>query len=57
MNIAYYKNQLPHLETVSFADGVHDLELQKPKETATLILDFIGSSDSGPLVTASEPES
>jgi pimeloyl-ACP methyl ester carboxylesterase len=57
MNIAFFKNHLPHIETVSFADGVHDLELQKPKETATLILDFIGSSDSGPLVTASEPES
>ncbi|ALC14909.1 pimeloyl-ACP methyl ester carboxylesterase [Desulfuromonas soudanensis] len=56
MNIAFFKEHLPNVEMVSFADGVHDLELQKPKETAALILDFIGPSDSGPLVTASEPE-
>jgi hypothetical protein len=56
MNIAFFKNHLPHIEMVSFADGVHDLVLQKPQETAALILDFTGSSDSGPLVTASEPE-
>jgi pimeloyl-ACP methyl ester carboxylesterase len=56
MNIAFFKSHLPHVEMVSFPDGVHDLELQKPKETAALILDFIGKNASAPLVTASEPE-
>lgn len=41
MNIAYFKNNLPNVRLVSFADGVHDLELQKPKETAALARKFI----------------
>lgn len=41
-NIAYFKNYLPEVRIVSFADGVHDLELQKPRETAALIRTFIG---------------
>ncbi|MBE0597417.1 MAG: alpha/beta hydrolase [Desulfuromonadales bacterium] len=56
MNIIFFKKHLPNVEMVSFADGVHDLQLQKPKETAALILDFIGPSDASPLVTAAEPE-
>ena len=41
MNIAYFKENLPNVQLVSFADGVHDLELQKPKEVAEMIIDFI----------------
>jgi pimeloyl-ACP methyl ester carboxylesterase len=52
MNIAFFKRHLPNVERVSFADGVHDLELQKPKETAALILNFIGQNASSSLVTA-----
>ncbi len=54
MNIAFFKNYLPNVEVISFADGVHDLELQKPKEVAVLIDDFIGENASNPLVAASE---
>lgn len=56
MNIAFFKTHLPNVEVVSFTDGVHDLELQKPKETAALILDFIGQNASSTLVTALEPK-
>lgn len=42
MNIAFFKKYLPNVKVVSFSDGVHDLELQKPRETAALILDFVG---------------
>lgn len=41
MNIAYFKNNLPNVTVVSFADGVHDLELQKPRETALLARKFL----------------
>lgn len=44
MNIAYFKNNLPDVRLVSFEDGVHDLELQKPRETAALILEFIAGN-------------
>jgi pimeloyl-ACP methyl ester carboxylesterase len=40
-NIDYFKNHLPTVRLVSFEDGIHDLELQKPRETASMILDFI----------------
>lgn len=41
-NIAYFKDHLPNVRMVSFEDGVHDLELQKPRETAALVKSFIG---------------
>jgi pimeloyl-ACP methyl ester carboxylesterase len=41
MNIAFFKNNLPNVRLVSFEDGVHDLELQKPQETAALIKEFV----------------
>jgi hypothetical protein len=31
---------------VRFNDGIHDLELQKPKEVATLILEFLAKNGS-----------
>jgi hypothetical protein len=40
-NIAFFINNLPNVRLVSFEDGVHDLELHKPRETATLIHEFI----------------
>ncbi len=41
MNIAYFKENLPNVRLFSFVDGVHDLELQKPEETAALARRFI----------------
>ncbi|MEW6376578.1 MAG: alpha/beta hydrolase [Thermodesulfobacteriota bacterium] len=41
VNIGFFKNHLPNVEIVSFKDGIHDLELQKPEEVATLILEFL----------------
>jgi pimeloyl-ACP methyl ester carboxylesterase len=40
-NIDYFKNHLPDVRLFSFDDGIHDLELQKPRETASLILEFV----------------
>ena len=40
-NVVFFKKNLPDIQLVSFADGVHDLQLQKPKETAALIHAFI----------------
>jgi pimeloyl-ACP methyl ester carboxylesterase len=40
-NIAFFKDNLPNARLVSFEDGVHDLELQKPGETAALVQEFI----------------
>jgi len=40
-NIVFFKQHLPAIQRVSFADGIHDLELQKPAQTAALILEFI----------------
>lgn len=56
MNIAFFKKHLPNVVMVSFADGVHDLELQKPREIVALILDFIRQNASSSLVAALEPE-
>ena len=41
MNIVFFKSNLPNVRLISFEDGVHDLELQKPRETAVLIQEFI----------------
>jgi pimeloyl-ACP methyl ester carboxylesterase len=54
MNIAFFKSHLPHIEMISFADGVHDLELQKPREVAALIHDFIGQNASSPQVATGD---
>lgn len=40
-NIEYFQEHLPHVELVSFSDGIHDLELQKPEETTAAILEFL----------------
>jgi pimeloyl-ACP methyl ester carboxylesterase len=41
MNVSYFKNHLPNVELVSFADGVHDLELQKPRVVSEMVAEFI----------------
>ena len=40
-NLSYFRQNLPHVDLVSFSDGIHDLELQKPRETATAIVEFL----------------
>lgn len=44
MNVEFFKKHLPKVRMVSFEDGVHDLELQKPQEVATLILEFLAKN-------------
>jgi len=50
-NIAYLRNTLPYVKTVSFADGIHDLQLQKPQETAVLTLNFLAPYPSSQLTS------
>jgi len=40
-NAIFLKTHLPDVEVVSFDDGIHDLQLQKPEEMANLILKFL----------------
>ena len=40
-NATFLKNHLPNVEILSFQDGIHDLQLQKPEEVARLILEFL----------------
>jgi pimeloyl-ACP methyl ester carboxylesterase len=46
MNVRFFRTYLPAVEIVSFKDGVHDLELQKPGEVAHLIIKFLGQNGS-----------
>lgn len=48
-NIDYFKHHLPNVRLFSFDDGIHDLELQKPRETASLILEFVVPGRAGAL--------
>jgi len=43
-NANFLKTHLPNVEVVSFQDGIHDLQLQKPEEVARLILEFLTRS-------------
>lgn len=52
-NIVFFKEHLPAIQLVSFADGIHDLELQKPAQTAALVLDFIAQNAPHPQVAES----
>jgi pimeloyl-ACP methyl ester carboxylesterase len=40
-NATFLKAHLPNVEVISFQDGIHDLQLQKPEEVANLILEFL----------------
>jgi pimeloyl-ACP methyl ester carboxylesterase len=52
MNVRFFQQYLPAVEVVGFPDGIHDLELQKPREVADLIIKFLGNNDS--LILASK---
>ena len=39
-NIEFFKVHLPNVQIVGFEDGIHDLEIQKPKEVADSVLNF-----------------
>lgn len=41
-NAEFLKKHLSDVTVISFADGIHDLELQKPAEVADLIAGFLG---------------
>jgi pimeloyl-ACP methyl ester carboxylesterase len=43
-NADFLKIHLPHVEVVSFEDGIHDLQLQKPEEVSNLILEFLAKN-------------
>ncbi len=40
MNVELFNKHLPHIEIISFEDGIHNLELQKPREVAERMLEF-----------------
>ena len=40
-NADFFKTYLADVTIVRFDDGIHDLELQKPEEVATLVLEFL----------------
>jgi len=44
-NAEFLKSYLPNVEIVRFNDGIHDLELQKPKEVAALVLEFLAKNE------------
>jgi pimeloyl-ACP methyl ester carboxylesterase len=43
-NALFLGSHLPNVDIVMFKDGIHDLQLQKPKEVARLVLEFIAKS-------------
>jgi pimeloyl-ACP methyl ester carboxylesterase len=43
-NANFLKTHLNNVEIISFQDGIHDLQLQKPEEVARLILEFLAKS-------------
>ncbi len=43
-NAEFFKAYLAGATIVRFDDGIHDLELQKPEDVATLVLEFLGQN-------------
>jgi hypothetical protein len=41
-NIRFLKTYLPQARIVGLDGGIHDLEFQKPRQVADLILEFLG---------------
>lgn len=41
LNMQFFETYLPHATVIGFEDGIHDLQTQKPLNTATLILGFL----------------
>ena len=40
-NIEFFHAHLPHVTVIGIADGIHDLQTQRPHETAALILEYL----------------
>jgi len=40
-NADFLEIHLPNVEVISFQDGIHDLQLQKPEEVSDLVLEFL----------------
>ncbi len=40
-NVTFFEQYLPHVRITGVPDGIHDLQRQKPRETAALINDFL----------------
>jgi pimeloyl-ACP methyl ester carboxylesterase len=52
-NAEFLKKHLSNVTIISFEDGIHDLELQKPAKVADLIAEFLGRRKGGdPLMSA-----
>jgi len=43
-NAIFLKTHLTDVEVVSFEDGIHDVQLQKPEDVARLILEFLAKN-------------
>ncbi len=43
-NAEFLRTYLRNAKIVRFSDGIHDLELQKPEDVATLVLEFLGQN-------------
>jgi pimeloyl-ACP methyl ester carboxylesterase len=43
-NAEFLKAHLTDVQVVRFDDGIHDLELQKPEDVATLVLEFLSQN-------------
>ena len=43
-NAEFLRAHLRNAKIVRFNDGIHDLELQKPEDVATLVLEFLGQN-------------
>jgi len=52
-NAEFLKTHLLNVEVVSFKNGVHNLELQKPEEVGNLILEFLNKSHPNHFLTNS----
>jgi pimeloyl-ACP methyl ester carboxylesterase len=50
-NAEFLKTHLPQVEVFCLKDGIHNLELQKPKEVAKFILDFLNKNQPNSLAT------
>jgi pimeloyl-ACP methyl ester carboxylesterase len=44
-NIRFFENYLPHVQIVGLEGGIHDLEIQMPKDVAALVLTFLEEAE------------
>ncbi len=47
-NAEFLRTYLRNARIVRFDDGIHDLELQKPQDVASIVLEFLAQNDSPP---------